>query len=1288
MTSQAVAIRSSVSAPASQHLSAPSANFLSQTSGTRLQIPSRPLSLVSAVVGRQFYQQFAVSPEDVRILKVDREPTNEFDPNAVLVLESVGPPDVRALVPEWNPIGYLPGRHARLLSPLMDVGLITSIVLVIPGDDSFDLGDAANDTTRALPVDLTIHFSAEVASWLHPRVVYRSKEKRRSALSSLPSAPLSSVTHVTSSVPSFQSAASAFRAGSLGGGNGGGGGGGGGSGGSWTQKGQHERRVTEAAALSSSACLDLVAELSNASKSAAKSRSKAQKLVRSKKHRQQFTQRSLLIGFGSSFAPRGASGREGLGSLPWSEDIPDPVLWHVFSVPGLALSDLLLSVRLVCRRWRDLVDVLPLIEWRRSAALAFFAATCDPDTKRLGVSLSSCQWLCESTRLRERSWDAILGDLQAASLKWLPPSDPVAVLERLEHTLLKRQKSEAASMLRALVTAAGLLPLSPVSQAEPWSGWAVLALGLLTCGGSGEGFAHDDVACHGTGGDRAAFCAAVLPMPPQQRHVETGISRTGLLALLSLLQVALMTHKQDVSSDVDGGDSGDDDDENHHDDDESVLEKTTSLPVGQRYLLTKVTPSARRLVLELRTLVAEFEGCPVDGTGMGFSVPKCFRSSKPSTILSSGGGGGGGGGGGAGSSSSSGRGVAGLLRSLSPEQLAVVAVSLSPTSIVVVKAFAGSGKTTTLRALARSRPDKKFLYLAFNVTVRDDAQTSFSPNVSAKTIHQLAFASVGRRYPSIADDIKVLDAAAALRDGGFPGFSPKGAQSSVGGGNGSSSSSRSNIAFAAAVVRCLNLFIVSGDGAISDKHIASKDADARWSAHLSSESHSDCSATFTPASTFRAAVPTSSSHRSHGQDPGFGIVDAASYLWVRMKDDTDTAISMTLSGMLKLWTLSRPDLSMQYDCILLDEAQDASRAVLTVLLRQRCARVLVGDPHQAIYAFAGASDAFSCPELQKSKYSTAEGSHIRHFSLTHCYRFAPAVAEVANTILSLLKSEQRPLVGASVRPSKVTGVIGQVSADDEASTSVRRRPETRAVLARMNATLLKHALHTSQANGNAKFWFLGTAVGGSGGGGGSSSSSSRSSSSRGKRGGGDNRSSSSGGTGCDDGGGGGGGGDGGASSSKPIRQAPQVGQALADVCRLALGQDPTAVLRSDGSNVEYAVASPLLRRLGSFRALVSFVGDAGDSDWAQWLALIGAGSEEARTGSDRSGKTSAAATAMAGKAQNPEVLLAAAQWLHSIEDLRGRCHFKTRAAAEEAGALILGTVHKAKVNVGAAYARA
>jgi F-box protein 18 (helicase) len=50
-------------------------------------------------------------------------------------------------------------------------------------------------------------------------------------------------------------------------------------------------------------------------------------------------------------------------------------------------------------------------------------------------------------------------------------------------------------------------------------------------------------------------------------------------------------------------------------------------------------------------------------------------------------------------------------------------------SSLKIQAFAGTGKTTTLAAIAESLPQRKFLYLLFNRTAADEAQLRMPSNV-------------------------------------------------------------------------------------------------------------------------------------------------------------------------------------------------------------------------------------------------------------------------------------------------------------------------------------------------------------------------------------------------------------------------------------------------------------------------------------------------------------------------------------------------------------------------------
>ncbi len=80
---------------------------------------------------------------------------------------------------------------------------------------------------------------------------------------------------------------------------------------------------------------------------------------------------------------------------------------------------------------------------------------------------------------------------------------------------------------------------------------------------------------------------------------------------------------------------------------------------------------------------------------------------------------------------------------LTDEQERVVA---SEARTLVVNAYAGSGKTSTLVEYARRRPNERLLYLAFNRSIKEEAANKFPPNVRCITTHGLAFPTHGRLY--------------------------------------------------------------------------------------------------------------------------------------------------------------------------------------------------------------------------------------------------------------------------------------------------------------------------------------------------------------------------------------------------------------------------------------------------------------------------------------------------------------------------------------------------------------
>ncbi len=108
------------------------------------------------------------------------------------------------------------------------------------------------------------------------------------------------------------------------------------------------------------------------------------------------------------------------------------------------------------------------------------------------------------------------------------------------------------------------------------------------------------------------------------------------------------------------------------------------------------------------------------------------------------------------------------VKSIKPthEQEQVVA---SKGRVVVANAFAGTGKSSTLRMLAQSRPDESFIYIAFNKAIQLEAQASFPKNVVCRTGHSLAYSKFGYKYQNtLAADLKPNQVISHVRGNHLP----------------------------------------------------------------------------------------------------------------------------------------------------------------------------------------------------------------------------------------------------------------------------------------------------------------------------------------------------------------------------------------------------------------------------------------------------------------------------------------------------------------------------------------
>lgn len=215
---------------------------------------------------------------------------------------------------------------------------------------------------------------------------------------------------------------------------------------------------------------------------------------------------------------------------------------------------------------------------------------------------------------------------------------------------------------------------------------------------------------------------------------------------------------------------------------------------------------------------------------------------------------------------------------------------------LVVKAYAGCGKTTTLVAFAEANPRLKILYLAYNRAIRDEGQEKFPSNVACKTSHQLAWPQFGRNYQHKLGNLRLTDVAAHIKT--------------------------KNWALAKQALGAVNAFVCSGDEQIGLGHVqAGMDEEALADANESDQEK---------------------------------VLQAANRLWEAMIDPQHPLPCMH-DVYLKSFQLSKPRLP--YDCILFDEAQDSNGVVAAIVAAQSSRVIFVGDKWQQIYRWRGAENA-------------------------------------------------------------------------------------------------------------------------------------------------------------------------------------------------------------------------------------------------------------------------------------------------------------------------------------------
>ena len=262
----------------------------------------------------------------------------------------------------------------------------------------------------------------------------------------------------------------------------------------------------------------------------------------------------------------------------------------------------------------------------------------------------------------------------------------------------------------------------------------------------------------------------------------------------------------------------------------------------------------------------------------------------------------------------------------------------------VVEACAGAGKTSTLRMCA-SQTSRRGIYAAFNRSIAQEAQRTFSDNVQSSTVHSIAWRAYGNQF-----DYR-MPSSDRPRQGGMERKAILGVTETL---TLSSGTYLSSARIASLAIDTVKRFCYSADDEVSYSHVPF----------------------------IKGAEDDMSVLREI-------VWPIARRAWDDICDDHGKLV-YTHDYYLKRYCMTRPQLGC--DFLLIDEAQDANPVITDLALHQDCQRVLIGDSNQAIYEWRLAEDSLR----------NAEGTRL---PLTKSFRFGPAIADVANEILGELGSD-------------------------------------------------------------------------------------------------------------------------------------------------------------------------------------------------------------------------------------------------------------------------------------------
>lgn len=265
---------------------------------------------------------------------------------------------------------------------------------------------------------------------------------------------------------------------------------------------------------------------------------------------------------------------------------------------------------------------------------------------------------------------------------------------------------------------------------------------------------------------------------------------------------------------------------------------------------------------------------------------------------------------------------------------------------LIINAFAGTGKSTTLLSIAYALKKNSFLFLAFNKSVKLEIEEKIKKaklnNIKVLTTHGLA-------YKFVKNDLNIVKLGKELNT--------------------------------SEISKLINIDIYIAD-------------------YIRTAFNDFCNGYYNNISNETVEkILNSNSKLRFIQDQKEYVKNKLLKLWELFLNGK---IPITHSVYLKYFQINIEKYSkyINFDYVLLDEAQDTNEVVLDIFKKLKGKKIIVGDPHQQIYSFRGSVNAMY-------KIKSEIKADVAY--LTKSFRFSKNIAEKANNILNKFKCEDKEI---------------------------------------------------------------------------------------------------------------------------------------------------------------------------------------------------------------------------------------------------------------------------------------